>query len=80
MKVKAVKDYIDKYTKVLHSKGSIFDVTEGRFNEIQGKGRFLEIIPTDETDPEETKPEEAIPEEAKQAQPARKRSYRRKDR
>ena len=62
MKVKVLREFIDKYTKQLHKVGEEFEVDEKRFEEIQTVGNLVvkveepEIVeePTEEV--EETKP------------------------
>lgn len=45
MKVKVLKEFIDKNTRALHTVGSAFDCDEERFNEIQKAGNFVEKVP-----------------------------------
>lgn len=44
MKAKVLITFIDKETKKKHQKGEIIDVTAKRFNEITGKGRYLQLV------------------------------------
>ena len=44
MKVKVVRTYVDKYTDILHNKGTEVEMTRGRFDEIALSGHFVEEI------------------------------------
>lgn len=44
MRVKVVKNYVDKYTRLLHSKGTEVEMTRGRFDEIALSGHYVEEI------------------------------------
>lgn len=69
MKVKTIKEFIDKETKRLHEVGDVFDCSPERFVEISKAGKYVEAI----KDVEAVKPvEEAKPIE-------RKKPTRRKD-
>ena len=41
MKVKVVKEFVDKHTGELHKVDSSFDCSEDRFKEIQKAGAFV---------------------------------------
>lgn len=41
MNAKVVNEFVDKYTGVLHEKGSTFSCDENRFKEIQNTGNFV---------------------------------------
>lgn len=47
MRVKVIRDFIDKETKALHKAGSKIEVTKGRYEEINSTahGIFVEVIP-----------------------------------
>ena len=45
MKVKVIKEFVDKHTNELHSVGSIFECGETRFKEIQEAGSYIEPVP-----------------------------------
>lgn len=49
MKVKVLRQYKDKYTKVLHKKDSILEIDRGRFEEINSTpfGFLVEEVNTD---------------------------------
>lgn len=49
MRVKVVKNYVDKYTRLLHSKGTEAEMTKGRFDEIALSGHYVEEIKEKET-------------------------------
>lgn len=49
MKVKVLKPFIDKQTKVLNEVGSIIELTEVRVKEILKIDNFIEIIKTSRT-------------------------------
>lgn len=57
MKVRAIKPFRDKHTKVVYAKGQEFDVTQERFEELSSAalGPFVEPVDGDK-EPEE-KPE-----------------------
>lgn len=42
MKAKVLIKFYDSEAKVVRNKGDIIDITATRFNEIRGKGRFVE--------------------------------------
>lgn len=44
MRVKVVKNYVDKYTRLLHSKDTEAEMTRGRFDEIALSGHYVEEI------------------------------------
>lgn len=44
MKVKVLKPFIDKHTKQFHYVGEVFDVTEGRLEEILAIDNFVEVV------------------------------------
>lgn len=46
MKVKVIKEFVDKYTKKLHKKNEIFECTEERYNEIKKAGSYIEPAPS----------------------------------
>lgn len=45
MKVKVIKEFVDKHTKELHTVGSSFSCDEARYKEIKEAGDFVEKIP-----------------------------------
>ena len=45
MKVKVLKEFIDKNTRELHTVGSSFSCDENRLKEIQKAGDFVEVVP-----------------------------------
>lgn len=46
-KVKAKKEFMDKYTGLKHKAGDIFEVTEARYYEIKRSGDLIELIKED---------------------------------
>lgn len=44
MKVKVVRTYVDRYTSVLHNKGTEVEMTRERFDEIALSGHYVEEI------------------------------------
>lgn len=44
MMAKVINEFVDKYTGVLHEKGSTFACNKDRFIEIQKEGNFIEEI------------------------------------
>lgn len=52
MMAKVINEFVDKYTGVLHEKGSTFSCEKDRFIEIQKAGNFIV-----EVKPEKTKKE-----------------------
>lgn len=42
MKVKVVKEFVDKHTGKLHAVGSEFECDDARYNEIKQAGSFVE--------------------------------------
>ena len=44
MKVKVIKEFVDKHTKRLHKVGSTFECDKTRFNEIKEAGSFIEPV------------------------------------
>ena len=50
MKVKTIREFVDKHTNELHEVGSTFDVTAKRLKEIQSVGDFVQEV-------EDVKPE-----------------------
>mgnify|MGYP003308342336 CR=1 FL=1 len=53
MKVKVLKCYVDKYTKKFYNVGEETEITKERYNEIQGKGNFVQVL--EETSKKATK-------------------------
>jgi len=45
MKVKVIKEFVDKYTGELHTVGSSFSCENDRFEEIKNAGAFVEVVP-----------------------------------
>lgn len=44
MKVKVIKEFIDKHTGELHTVGSSFECDESRYNEILESGLYVEPV------------------------------------
>lgn len=44
MTAKVISEFVDKYTGVLHEKGSTFTCDKARFVEIQKVGAFVEEV------------------------------------
>lgn len=44
MKVKVIREFVDKHTNELHPVGSVFNVTAKRMKEIQSAGDFVQEI------------------------------------
>lgn len=44
MKMKVVRTYVDRYTNILHNKGTEVEMTKGRFDEIALSGHYVEEI------------------------------------
>ena len=53
MKVKVLKCYVDKYTKKFYNVGEETEVTKERYDEIQSKGNFVEVL--EDEKPKKTK-------------------------
>lgn len=53
MKVKVIKEFVDKHTKKLNKVGDSFECSETRYKEIQRAGSFVELV-------KETKKAQAI--------------------
>lgn len=64
MKLKVVREFLDRYTKKLHKVGEEFEADEKRFNEIQRVGNLVERV-DDESIEEETTDEVADEKPAK---------------
>lgn len=47
IKVKVVKEFLDKYTGLKHKPGAIIEVTEARYYEIKRSGALIEAIKED---------------------------------
>ena len=74
MKVKVIKKFRDKESKVINHPGDNLDVSEERFNELVAAGNYVEAVEDDEEpgdgkelekptpDPEEDSNEEPVPE------------------
>ena len=58
MKVKVLKKFRDKNTRIIHKTNEIIEVSEKRFNEISAAGPFIEKIEVVEETTDE-KPEKA---------------------
>lgn len=48
MKVKVIKEFVDKHSGQLHKVGSTYECDEARFKEIQDAGSFVEPAPVKE--------------------------------
>lgn len=48
MKVKVIREFVDKHLGKLHAVGSTFECSEARFKEIQETGSFVEPVPVKE--------------------------------
>lgn len=44
MKVKVIKEFVDKHTNRLHKMGSTFECDKTRFKEIKEAGSFIEPV------------------------------------
>lgn len=49
MKVRVIKEFIDRYTKAFHAAGEEISLDDERFAEIAKAGRYVEKIGQDET-------------------------------
>lgn len=47
MKVKVLKEFVDKDTRQFRAIGTTFDCSENRFKEIQRAGDFLSLVPVE---------------------------------
>lgn len=54
MKVKVIREFMDKHTNELHEVGSVFDVTAKRLKEIQSVGDFVQEVKEDKSDEKKT--------------------------
>lgn len=54
MKSRVVKEYIDKHTQEFHAVGDMVSLTDERFAEITGVGRYVEEVKPDEEPVEPT--------------------------
>ena len=45
MKVKVIKEFVDKHTNKLHKVNEVFECTEERYKEIMGAGSYVEPVP-----------------------------------
>jgi len=52
MMAKVVNEFVDKYTGVLHKKGSTFSCENDRFIEIQKAGNFVEEVKPEKSNKE----------------------------
>lgn len=59
MKVRVIKDFIDKNTKQLQKTGKVIDVTDARFSEIRKAGNYVEPV---QEDNEQAEPAEQVQE------------------
>ncbi len=50
MKVRVIKEFIDKYTREFHGIGEEILLSEERFAEIEKAGAYVEKLPQDESD------------------------------
>lgn len=41
MRVRVIKRFKDKYTKVIYKEGAIIELSDSRFEEIQSRGNYL---------------------------------------
>ena len=44
MKVKVIKEFVDRHTKELHTVGSSFDCDKARYSEIKASGNYVEPV------------------------------------
>ena len=44
MKVKAIRPFFDKEAKIKRKQGEVFEASAKRVNEINSKGRYIELI------------------------------------
>lgn len=44
MKVRVIREFIDRYTTQCHEVGEELDITAGRLAEIQSVGQFVEVV------------------------------------
>lgn len=49
MKVKVIKEFVDKHTNKLHKVNEVFDCDAKRYEEIKGAGAFVEPVKEKET-------------------------------
>lgn len=54
MKVKTIREFVDKHTNELHEVGSTFDVTAKRLKEIQSVGDFVQEVEEVKSDEKKT--------------------------
>lgn len=54
MKVKVIREFVDKHTNELHEVGSTFDVTAKRLKEIQSVGDFVQEVEEVKSDEKKT--------------------------
>lgn len=54
MKVKVIREFVDKHTNELHEVGSTFDVTAKRLKEIQSVGDFVQEVKEVKSDEKKT--------------------------
>ena len=54
MKVKTIREFVDKHTNELHKVGSTFDVTAKRLKEIQSVGDFVQEVEEVKSDEKKT--------------------------
>lgn len=47
IKVKVVKEFLDKYTGLMMKPGKIVEVTEARYYEIKRSGALIEVVKED---------------------------------
>lgn len=64
MKARVLSDFIDKETNELKTTGSVIEISEKRFKEIQGKGHFLEKEKASEPDEPQEKEKASEPAES----------------
>lgn len=62
MKVKVIKRFRDKESKVINHPGDNLDVSEERFNELVAAGNYVEAVEDDEEPGADKEPEEPAPE------------------
>ncbi len=44
MKVKVIKEFVDKHTRKLHKVNDTFECDKNRFNEIKSAGNYVEEV------------------------------------
>ena len=71
MKVRVIKDFIDKNTKQLQKTGKVIDVTDARLSDFRKAGNFVEPV---QEDNEQVEPGEQVQENPEKL----KRNSRRK--